>query len=162
MVWLVCGRLTSPSATSLSGSAMAATGDWRDGVCCLKLTFASLNHAVRFQCSCLYLYRKSTNLGAVASFPVLKYMYMYMYVHVSRALTLCVPQVWIRYPCNCQGRRFEHMPCPAWGGCMLAEILSPYMYVAIIVLGNYIYTACILLNYRCVHKLEEYMHVRQC
>ena len=58
------------SPTYSQGSAMAATGEWIDGLCCLKLTFASLDHAVHLQRSYLYLHRgytNSTNVGAVVS-----------------------------------------------------------------------------------------------
>ena len=34
---------------------MATTGEWRDGLSCLKLTFASLDRADRFQRSFVYM-----------------------------------------------------------------------------------------------------------
>ena len=46
--WLVSGRLMSLSATYFQGSAMAATGEWTDGLRYLKVTFALLDRAVRF------------------------------------------------------------------------------------------------------------------
>ena len=42
-----CGLL-SLSATHFQGSPMAAAGEWRDELCCLKLTFASLDRAIHY------------------------------------------------------------------------------------------------------------------
>ena len=40
------GRLLSLSATYVQGSVMAPAGEWRDEVCCSKLTSVSLERAV--------------------------------------------------------------------------------------------------------------------
>ena len=40
---MILERLMSPSATHFQGSAMTAMRVWRDGLCCLRLRFASLD-----------------------------------------------------------------------------------------------------------------------
>ena len=71
-IW-VFKRLVSLSATYIQESAIAAMGEWRDGLCCLKLLFTSLDCVVCLQLSYFYLhihYTNSTNLKAIVGIPL--------------------------------------------------------------------------------------------